>query len=549
MSVEEAKARLATLADATPEEIERAEAFRRFLDVQYELEQRLSQGGLEVYGWPKEKIDWPNFGHPNPRQEAFHASKALVRLLVGANRSGKSQAGCAEDAAYAIGVRPWLPADHPNYFVDVKIPNKGLLLGESFGEQVRKVFNYKLLGDEDSGQAGLLAAGDVLDTKRNHMGVICTIKVRVHPDAARRAGIRFKRIEDLPVSTISLMSYEQEVKLFEGHDYDWCHFDEPPPRKVFIAVKRGLTDRMGPCWFTMTPLKEAWIKREVIAKPGVDSFTMDIEDNLGFGLTREAIDEFTKYLSEDEREMRLRGKFFHLVGAVYKNLNANIHRVPRKVLPAKIPLTWGVWMHADTHDRVPHHAVWICVRPDGFKFVFGAIKNEDRQNRLKPFAEQLRDYELSTLGIHPDHEIRRLIDPIADTPNPTDEAARTFIDFLREYGLHFRKGSKKRADGIRITREEFGHDLQAIPPVWPSLYIVDDLEEVWSQLEEYRWSDYTGPALDHNNPREEPVKKDDHYVEGIHRILLDNPYATGFEEEDYEPPAAHSAGSGFARGY
>jgi len=276
---------------------------------------------------------------------------------------------------------------------------------------------------------------------------------------------------------------------------------------------------------------------------------MDIEDNVGFGLTREAVDEYTQFLDPEEREMRLRGKFFHLVGAVYKNLS-EVHFLPREAVPKKIPATWGIWMHADTHDRVPHHAVWIVARPDRYLFVIGGIKNADPQNRLRPFAEACRDYELGFLGIDEGHEINRLIDPLADVPNPGDEQARTFIDYFREYGLHFRKGSKRRSDAIKVMREMLGHDLTTQPPTYPQLYVIDDLHEVRSQLEEYRWKDYTGPALGANNPREEPVKKDDHYVEGIHRILLDDPQARGIgeEEEDWQQAASSTRG-GFARGY
>lgn len=893
MSVEAAKARLAAKADESPENVAKAEALRTFLLIEQELEHRFTQGAISVYGWPKEKILWDKFGHPNPVQQKFHSSKALVRVLLGGNRSGKSQAGCSEDVAHARGVREWLPKDHPDYYVKVRIPNKGVAMGESFNEQVKKVFIFKLLGDEETGQGGLLPVEDVVDKKKNNLGVIGRIKVRVHPDAARRAGIRFNRPEELPVSTIDFMclrgdqrvqradgtwvpisqleegdvlahheggttkvvrtfsyppapmfrirtrhgheiiatanhkhfvclglgreengsdialrrtdelnegdqllvstysvdgpdekmpewllgwtaigigdgclrrndfgftaigesrvlnnlpplppdcrmvkmpsskgeyriwttrgrrdnplvlalkefglwgcksgekfvpaevfrqpdsakayflrhlwncdgsirprrqaqyttisrqlaydvkyllwslgirasiteahgtcgftgkptspflvtvsggsfdrfmlmleggnfapiptttrgnegqityierveddipycvevdapdhafivdglvthnSYEQEAKLFESHDYDWAHFDEPPPRKIFIAVKRGLTDRLGPCWFTATPLKEAWVKREIIAKAGVDSFVMDIQDNVGYGLTQEQVDEFASFLDEDEREMRLRGKFFHLVGAVYKALG-DIHKVPRSYLPRKVPATWGIWHHADTHDRVPHHAVWMFAKPDAtygvIYIVAGAMKNADPQNRLRPFSEAVREYELGVLGISADDEVNRLIDPLADAPNPADDQGRSFMDFLHEYGLHYRKGSKKRADAIKITKEVLGYDLRAIPPQYPQLYIVDDLKEVWDQMEEYRWMDFTGPAADQNNPREQPVKKDDHYVEGIHRCLLDRPQPRGIEgdEEEYDLPAASSSRGGFARGY
>ena len=59
-------------------------------------------------------------------------------------------------------------------------------------------------------------------------------------------------------SSIDLQSYDQDVALFESADYDWAAFDEPPPRPIWVAVQRGLTDRRGPSWIAMTPLKATY---------------------------------------------------------------------------------------------------------------------------------------------------------------------------------------------------------------------------------------------------------------------------------------------------
>jgi hypothetical protein len=48
----------------------------------------------------------------------------------------------------------------------------------------------------------------------------------------------------------------------ESSYWDFIHFDEPCPRELFIAHKRGLVDRNGKFWFNCTPISEVWINDE-----------------------------------------------------------------------------------------------------------------------------------------------------------------------------------------------------------------------------------------------------------------------------------------------
>lgn len=60
-------------------------------------------------------------------------------------------------------------------------------------------------------------------------------------------------------SVIYLRSYDQRPDTFEGIDYDWEHFDEPPPEKHLNAIERGKVVTNAPSWFTMTPLSQPFI--------------------------------------------------------------------------------------------------------------------------------------------------------------------------------------------------------------------------------------------------------------------------------------------------
>ena len=428
------------------------------------------------------------------------------------HNSGKSQAGIQEDVAHALGYRPWLSETDPDYKVNVRVPNKGLIIGETFGEQVKKVLVPKLLGDAEGGFPGFLPSHEFESAKKNQQGIITHIQLKNN-------------------STIDLQSYDQPVELFESADYDWVHFDEPPPRPIWIAVKRGLTDRMGRAWFTMTPLSEAWIFDELMSREDVFKIYFDIWDNRGYGLTEESIKEFEKHLTEDEKEARIHGRFFHLSGLIYK-LYGPVNRIKR------IPIDrhWGMWFHVDTHPRTPHHAVWMAVLPDGKLFVCGELKNFDSSNRVAPFAEAIKEYEMTVLKRRGD-EIVRLIEPGSSTPNPTKDGL-SIKDEFEEHGIYCRPGSKNRDAGILRLQNA----LQFDPTLgtYPNIYFFNDLSGIDYEMTHYVWDDWAQKAAWGRTDKQKPKDRDDHFIEGIHRILLDEPECVGLSQDEYEPVSSRT---------
>ncbi len=446
--------------------------------------------------------------------------------------SGKSHAGIAEDVAHALGHRPWLPVTDPNYLVKVRVPNKGLIVGESFQEQVKKVLIAKLLGDQETGDPGLIPKDEIAETKKNPQGIITYIRIKNG-------------------SRIYLQSYDQDVDLFESADYDWVHFDEPPPRAIFIAVMRGLTDRKGRYWFTMTPLKEPWIYDEIYDNKSVKLYYFDIQDNVGYGLTQEGVDQFSDTLTDDEKEARLHGRYFHLTGLVYKSFSKDIHLKRRdrvlRVGNGKVPRHWGLWMHIDTHPQTPHHAVWMAIDQLQRKYMVGELKNGDVLNRIDPYCEALRVYEREFLGRYGD-SIVRLIDPISKVLDPGREDAKCMADIFADNGFRCTSGSKNRDAAILLYQNELNYDLSM--GHFPNLFILDDLPGIRFEMTHYIWDDHQNPkAAERLADKNKPRKKNDHFIEGIHRILLDEPYCSIEPEENLSERPPIAVGQNSITGY
>jgi hypothetical protein len=173
----------------------------------------------------------------NPVQEKFIRVKTSKDKTP--NKLGKTEIGLAEDIAHAVGYRLWLKEDDPDFKVGVKVPNSGLIASEtiqhSIAEKIEPVLR-RLIPKTckpifKPGPTGVMAR---VTFQENGMGNKCG-------------------------SVIHLRSYDGRPDTFEGIDYDWIHYDEPPPEKHLEAAERGKIASNAPSWFTMTPLKEPHI--------------------------------------------------------------------------------------------------------------------------------------------------------------------------------------------------------------------------------------------------------------------------------------------------
>ena len=172
-----------------------------------------------------------------------------TRVAEMGNKCGKTHIGIGEDIAHMQGFRPWLKKDDPDYKIEIKVPNVGLVIGEtvmhSIAEKIVPTFK-ELIPDYCK---PIFKAGPT--------GVPIKFTLTLDTDG-KKCG-----------SECYLRSYDQRAATFEGIDYAWVHYDEPPPEDVWLAVERGKVVTNAPSWFTMTPLKEAYFYTKVSSRAGI----------------------------------------------------------------------------------------------------------------------------------------------------------------------------------------------------------------------------------------------------------------------------------------
>jgi phage terminase large subunit-like protein len=317
------------------------------------------------------------------------------RILECGEKTGKTRVGLCEDIAHAMGFRPWLDPDDPDYKINIRVPNHGLIGCETMAQSVEAKIRPEL--------EALIPFHCAPDWKNDTTGALKSVTL-TYDYNGKPCG-----------STIHIRSYNQPAESFRGIDPHWSHWDEPPPRDVLVASERGKVVTNAPSWFTMTPLKEAYIydmfsvkafnnggaDQEIAVfhgsmwdncqdwcrpcdkyipendpenmEPGTErpvNFCPDCKRVMGF-IPRSGILEYLKLFTDpDELAAHIEGKYAHLSGLVYKELDREKHLYK----DFQIPSNWMRVECVDPADSKPTRWIFGAVSPEDIT-IFGKLAN------------------------------------------------------------------------------------------------------------------------------------------------------------------------------
>lgn len=436
------------------------------------------------------------FYQPYGKQAAFHAAAARWRMFRAGNRTGKSTCGAAEDCAWLLGERPWLPLSDPLRHANIpQRPNKGLVITTDW-DKTSEIWT----GLEGKGGKiwQFLPKGFVKKTKRNHSGAIELI------ECENKSILRFDTVE----------SFKKNPMGSESSDWDFIHIDEPCPELQWKAVSRGLIDRGGFAWFTLTPLSEMWINdmffpREGSPRSTVWAVAANTYDNPF--LSKSDVAEFEGSLTEDERTCRIQGLPLELCGLVYKSFSYDRHVL--KSLPVgwkdynTPPPSYILYVNIDPHPQTNHAVLITAVAPTGQKFICREIWTPVRPISHLAGAV-LRMTAGYTLG-------RCECDPLAWIPHPVSD--RTMADEFIANGLVVTKASKAKECGILKMSQEFSKP--------DNLYVSPNLSRFLFEINRY--------VYDKEN---KPIDKDDHMMECMYRTFINDPVWFDPQKVSFEVP-------------
>jgi len=180
------------------------------------------------------------FYAPYRKQREFHAAgkDKRERLLMAANRFGKTQCGAAELAIHLTG-------KYPDWWIGKRFdrPVKAWAAGVT-GESTRDVVQDKLLGPpqrQEEWGTGFIPKTDIADSSmaRGIADAIDTVSV------AHVAG---------GFSTLQFKSYEKGREKWQGSALDVAWLDEEPPEDIYFEALTRTNETKGMVYLTFTPL-------------------------------------------------------------------------------------------------------------------------------------------------------------------------------------------------------------------------------------------------------------------------------------------------------
>lgn len=305
--------------------------------------------------------------NPYPYQVEFHKRglDCPQRLLMAANRVGKTECGAAEMAYHLTGLYP--------------VGWGGRVFKKSVRAWAAGINNDKT---RDIVQAKLCGTpGNPDDWGKGYIPKDClgeTMRKPGVPNALQQ--VLIKHVSG-GWSLLGFKSYEMEAVGFYGESIDCVWLDEEPNQNIYSQALTRVVDRAGLVFMTFTP--EMGVTQVVSSfmndlKEGqalIHATWEDVSEEKGGHLTRKAMDQILSAYHPSERELRTKGVPVLGSGLVYPISEDSI-----TCDPIEIPDYWKVIAGLDPGDDHPTAVSWIAHNIDtDVMYVFDTYR-ERRQD-------------------------------------------------------------------------------------------------------------------------------------------------------------------------
>lgn len=231
-------------------------------------------------------------------------------------------------------------------------------------------------------------------------------------------------------------------------------------------------------------------------------------------------------MSNEERDARKSGRFVHFAGMIYDEFSRNFHVIPEigqdehgnRLLPRGAPIYVGI----DPGMRHMAAVLWAYLTQDDTLVVFDELTLQG--HTVKQVAQAMKlvnqkwGQHTETGAIVPIAPDWYVIDPSAR--NIVHQTGRSDQMEFTDNGIVTILGQNSVTAGINRVKER----LQA-----HRLLVCANCTVTSEQFRKYRWSTPTRTADD---PKEKPVKADDHCLDALRYIVASRPYAAEDAEDE-----------------
>jgi hypothetical protein len=206
----------------------------------------------------------------------------------------------------------------------------------------------------------------------------------------------------------------------------------------------------------------------------------------------------------DNLDAALYGQFISKTGLIYPEFSEK-HIIPARPIEAVELAVIGV----DPHDRNPMGVVFMAMDREGDWYVFDEIlENLNAAGLARRIQEKLGTRFPPNLGI---------IDTSAYAPQSI--AGTSLADELTQrYGIYLIQAHKD----IQAGRLKVSTLLDPGKGQKPRLYIMRNCVNLIREFRHYIWDEWANKRKDRKDPKEQPMKKDDHLLDAMHYVCMAN---------------------------
>lgn len=416
---------------------------------------------------------------PNPVQDRVHRSLAFIRALFSGNGVGKTTACIQEGIWTATGTHPWRRT--------ARLPNTTIIVLD------------------DSSKADTVYVAEI---RKRRWYDLSKLKLEKH-------GRSYTQEIIFPNgSNWIFMTHEMAEDKFESLQCACVIFDEPPPRRILIALLRGQREKDMRPWimFAGTPRGRyaPWMYRELYRpwkfgeRKDIECFFGSTDDNL-INLDPDTIKRWEGFYDEKEMATRRHGSFEFLSGRIFDTFLHDVH-VEK---PFNWPRSWPCILAVDPHLRKNHVAVVLGIDPDKDVHVICELETSLAGRRAAAFfLNACEKYWIRNAICDSFGAIELYDDPGSDT-------RKSFIKIFNETAKKMGKGriqlrsttkEEKKDDEWIEDMRDWLDPIQDNEGKWrPRFHVFDTCPKLIDNYESYVWDEHTGKKADKGDPKEEPL--------------------------------------------
>lgn len=396
---------------------------------------------------------------------------------------------------FFIGRGPWADT------IRLIIPNKELtseFLLSLTKDQLWILYETLLLGDGHRNKNGDDFTQNFGDTIENFqmLCVLLGLESTLYNNWKNSFRVHVSRSKRYKPFTHVCSLQKEEIENYKG--IIWC----PHTKNETVVARRN-----GTVYITsQTWLYDDLYDNSEAVPPYVEHAHVSIYDNPH--LNKESIDAVLKDPAmRDNLDAAIEGKFIAKSGLIYGQFSES--HIIKPVHP--IPDDWLIVLGIDPHDRNPHGIVFCALTKENVWVVFDEILEQCVLNELvaRIKIKLGKDRWPPNLAI---------IDTSGNAPQSL--TGTSVSDTLKQkYGLYVMDAHKD----IQSGRLKVSQLLDPGPGLKPKLYVTENCRQLIREFRHYIWDNWAR-YKDKMNPKERPLKKDDHLLDALRYVLMANIY-------------------------